>query len=191
MHNYASLRGKELSQYLDTAACAKLLDLGCGPGTYAFHLGAANPNLALYLLDLPGVLAVTKEVEARYELQNEINYLPLDALNDEIPGTYDVILVSNTLHMLGEDASRSLIARLYDSVAPGGSLVIQAQYLQDDRQGGRWPIFLDIIQLCITERGRNHTVAETRNWMQAAGFQQVKYTPMTLFNTNSFLRGYR
>jgi SAM-dependent methyltransferase len=191
MHNYASHRGRELSRYLDTSGCTKLLDLGCGPGTYAFHLGTANPELALYLLDLPGVLAVTREVEARYELRNDVHYLPLDALNDELPGSYDLILVSNTLHMLGEEASRDLIARLYKSVTPGGSLVIQAQYLQDDRQGARWPVFLDLIQLCITERGRNHTVAETRDWMRAAGFDRVEHTPMGLLNTNSFLRGYR
>lgn len=191
MHNYASHRGRELSRYLDTSGCVALLDLGCGPGTYAFHLGAANPELALYLLDLPGVLAVAREVEARYELRNDIHYLPLDALADEIPGSYDLILVSNTLHMLGEDASRDLIARLYGSVTPGGSLVIQAQYLQDDRQGARWPVFLDLIQLCITERGRNHTVAETTDWLRAAGFDRIEHTPMSLLNTNSYLRGYR
>jgi SAM-dependent methyltransferase len=191
MHNYASLRGKELSQFLDTTGCTSLLDLGCGPGTYAFHLGVANPTLTLNLLDLPGVLAVTKEVETRYELQNEIHYLPLDALRDQIPGSYDLVLISNTLHMLGEQASRGLIERVFQSVAPGGSLVIQAQYLRDDRQGGRWPVFLDLIQLCITEHGRNHTVSETISWMCAAGFERVEYTPMTLLNTNSFLRGYR
>ena len=191
MHNYASLRGKELSRFLDTTSCTGLLDLGCGPGTYAFHLGAANPKLSLHLLDLPGVLAVAKEVEARYELENEIEYLPLDVLRDEIPGAYDLVLISNTLHMLGEQASRDLIERVYKSVAPDGSLVIQAQYLQDDRRGGRWPIFLDLIQLCITESGRNHTVSETTAWMRAAGFERIEYTPMTLLNTNSFLRGYR
>jgi SAM-dependent methyltransferase len=196
MHNYAALRGRELTRYLDTSGCRSLLDLGCGPGTYAFNLGAANPELALTLLDLPGVLAVTREVEARYELQNEITYLPLDALHDEIPGTYDLVLVSHTLHMLGEEASRDLVRRLYDTVAPGGSLVVQAQFLQDDRReiadvSRRWPIFLDLLQLCITARGRNHTVTETETWMRDAGFERIEYTQMTLLNPSSFLRGYR
>jgi hypothetical protein len=84
MHNYAAIRGKELARYLNTTQNKTLLDLGCGPGTYAFHLGVRNPKLRL---------------------------------------------------------------------------------------GERWPILLDLIQLCITSAGRNHSVDETRGWLQEAGFQ--------------------
>jgi SAM-dependent methyltransferase len=191
MHNYASLRGKELADYLNTAGCKSLLDLGCGPGTYAFHLGMRNPDLELYLADHPIVLETAREVQSRYPLKNVIHYLPLDALKDDIPDSYDMILVSNMLHGLGESASRSLIKRLYNSVNEGGSLVVQAQYLRNDRLGGRWPIFLDLIQLCVTDNGRNHAPGETRLWLEDAGFRDVEFCAMTLLNTNSFLRGYR
>jgi len=191
MHNYASLRGKELADHLNTASWRTMLDLGCGPGTYAFHLGMRNPNLELYLSDLPGVLEVAKEVQKSYSVKNQIHYLPLDAVQDEIPGTYDVVLVSNTLHMLGEQASRQLLNRLYKVVNQGGSLVVQAQYLRNDRMGGRWPIFLDLIQLCITSKGRNHSESETRYWLEEAGFRDIEFHPMTLLNTNSFLQGYK
>jgi len=191
MHNYASLRGKELARYLDTRGCRTLLDLGSGPGTYAFHLGLANPELELFLLDSAGVLEVAKEVQARYPLSNKVHYVPSDALKDEIAGEYDLILVSNTLHMLGPDASRELIRRLYRSVRTGGSLVVQAQFLRDDRMGERWPILLDLVQLCITEAGRNHSVDETRGWLLDAGFEDVEYRRMSLLNTNSYLRAYR
>ncbi len=141
MHNYSSFRGKELANFLNTGGCKSLLDLGCGPGTYSFHLGMRNPNLELYLLDLPEVLEVAKEIQIKYPLKNDIHYLPLDAVVDDIPHSYDLILVSNTLHMLGENASRMLIKRLYNSINHGGSLVIQAQFLRDDCLGGRWPVF--------------------------------------------------
>jgi SAM-dependent methyltransferase len=191
MHNYASLRGKELAHFLDTTDCKSLLDLGCGPGTYAFHLGLRNPELELYLLDLPEVLEVAKDVQARYSLVNKVHYLPRNATHDEIPGSYDMVLVSNTLHMLGEEASRRLLKRLFESITQGGSLVIQAQYLQDSRLGGRWPIFLDLIQLCITSTGKNHSVGETRSWLEEAGFSNIQYCSMSVYNTNSFLRGYK
>ena len=191
MHNYGALRGKELAAFLDTNGTKTLLDLGCGPGTYAFNLGRKNPELEIFLLDLPGVLDVAKEVEKRYELGNTIHYLPVDVTKEEIPGEYDIVLVSNTLHMLGESESRTLIERLYDKVSPGGSLVIQAQYMRNDKLGGRWPIFLDLIQLCITSEGRNHSEGETRGWMEAAGFADIEFNAMTLLNTNSYLRGYK
>jgi SAM-dependent methyltransferase len=191
MHNYGLLSGRELAHYLDTGGCTSLLDLGCGPGTYAFQLGMSNPELQLYLLDLPGVLQVTKEVQAAYSLKNKVHYAPADALKDEIAGSYDIILVSNTLHQLGPEASCTLLKRLYKSVKQGGSLVIQARFLRDDRLGDKVPVFLDLLELCITSAGRNHSVEETRRWLEDAGFSAMEFCPMSLFNENSFLRGYK
>jgi SAM-dependent methyltransferase len=191
MHNYAALRGKELVKFLDTSDCSTLLDLGAGSGTYAFHLGMANPNLELFLLDLPEVLEVAHDVEARYPLKNKIKYLAVDVTKEDIPGTYDMVLVSNTLHMLGEEESRKLLKRLINVVKPGGSLVIQFQYMKENRLGGRWPTILDLIQLCITDDGRNHAVGETRSWMEEAGYSDITFSPMNLLNTNGYLRGYR
>jgi SAM-dependent methyltransferase len=191
MHSYAALRGKELARFLDTTGCRSLLDVGAGPGTFAFHLGAANPDLELYLLDLPAVLEVAKEVRAKFDLTNETHYVPLDAVRDEIPGTYDLVLVSNTLHMLGEQESRKLLQKLSSSVSDGGSLVVQAQFLRDDRLGDRWPVMIDLIHLSSSPEGANHSVAETREWLEEAGFSDVEYLPMTLLNTNSLLRGYK
>jgi SAM-dependent methyltransferase len=191
MHNYAALRGKELAHYLDTTGCRTLLDLGCGPGTYAFHLGAANPGLRLYLLDLPGVLQVAREVAPRYALRNQVEYLAANAVTGEIAGRYDLILVSNMLHEIGPSASRELIRRLHESLNPGGSLVIQAQFLRDDRFGERWPVLLDLLMLCVTSEGRNHSVQETRGWLEEAGFTNIELRSMGVLNTNSFLRGYK
>lgn len=191
MHNASSFRGKELAHFLDTKGANTLLDLGCGPGTYAFCLGLKNPGLHLYLLDFPATLEVAKEIRATYSIQNEVHYLPLDAAKDEIPGSYDLIMVSNTLHMLGEAASRQLIQRLYAAVNRGGSLVIQAQFFREDIPRQRWPIFMDLIQLCTTIRGRNHSVAETKDWLEEAGFGNLEFRSMSPFNTNSFVRGYK
>lgn len=191
MHDYAAVRGEELARYLDASGCRTLLDLGCGPGTYAFCLGLQKPELDLFLFDLPEVLDVAREVQARYALRNRLHYVAGDALKDRIPGPFDIVLVSNTLHMLGEKASRELLRRLHDSVSPGGSLVVQAQFLGDDRTGPRWPVMLDLIRLCITSHGRNHTVAETRQWMEQAGFTRIELRTMSVQNTNSFLRGYK
>ena len=191
MHNYASLRGKELARFLNTDKCNTFLDLGCGPGTYAYNIGLRNADLTLTLLDFPDVLDIAKEVKEKYPLTNKIEFLPLDAVRDEIPGSYDIILVSNMLHMLGEESCCDLIKRLYKCVNVGGSLVIQAQYLNDDLLGKRWPILLDLIQLCTTEQGRNHTFKETRQWLKGAGFRNIEFCEMTLLNTNSYLRGYK
>jgi SAM-dependent methyltransferase len=191
MHNYASLRGVELVHFLDTTGCHTLLDVGAGPGTYSFHLAEVNPDLQLYLADMPEVLEVARDVATSFRIKKPVTYLGLDLRVDDIEGTFDIILVSNTFHMLGESESRRLLSRLYPLVNQGGSLVVQAQYLDDNRLGPRWAVLLDLIQLCITESGHNHTVGETKLWLEESGFTDIEYCPMTLTNTNSFLRGWK
>lgn len=193
MHNYAALRGRDLANAVDTSSCASLLDVGCGPGTYSFQLGSRNPGLALHLLDLPSILEVTREVAASYRLPNPVHYLPLNAMEDEIPGQYDLILVSNMIQMLGEAGSRELLARLYRNVSPGGSLIIQGQYAEEPTKTlpGRWPVVVDLLQLCMTPHGRNHTPSETVRWMEDTGFRNVEHKRMNLLNVNSYVRGYR
>jgi len=138
-----------------------------------------------------GILSAAEFESERAELGKRVLEDALATLKDDIPESYDMILVSNMLHGLGEDASRVLIRRLYKSVNHGGSLVIQAQFLRDDHLGGRWPVFLDLIQLCVTDNGRNHSPGETRRWLEEAGFKNIEFCGMTLLNTNSFLRGFK
>jgi len=191
MHDHARLRGRELAHALDLAGCESLLDVGCGPGSYAFEIGAVHPRLRLCLADRPEVLDVAREIAERYDAAGRVRYHPLDLTRDALPGTHDVVLVSNALHVLGESASRELLRRLHAAVKPGGSLVIQAQYLDDDRRGARWPVLLDLALLCTTSDGRNHTVAQTREWMEQAGFVRIEHRALGVLNPNSYLRGYR
>ena len=78
MHNYARSRGSELASFLDLSGYKTLLDVGTGPGTYAFELAAKYRQLDISLLDLPPVLEVAREIEQRYTLQKPPHYLPLD-----------------------------------------------------------------------------------------------------------------
>jgi N,N-dimethyltransferase len=190
MHEYASLRAGELAQAVDAGSCASLLDVGCGPGTYAFEFGARNPKLELHLADLPEVLAIAREVAERHGVENPVHYHPLDIVEDALPGSHDLVLVSNTLHVLGEEKSLRLIRKLFDAVAPGGSLVVQAQYTEI-RGKSAWPAFLDLAMLTTTTEGRNHSVDETRGWMEEAGFRDIELHPFTFFNPNACLRGFR
>lgn len=191
MHNYALFAGRELAGHLDTSGCESMLEIGAGPGTYSFHLAEANPKLRLTLADLPEVLEIAREIEASFRIAEPVEYLGVDLRTDSLEGGYDLVLLSNTLHMLGEQASRDLLASVLPLVNPGGSVIIQAQFLDEDKRGPRWPVLLDLLQLCITDAGRNHTVAETKKWLADAGFQDAEHVPMSADNVNSFIRAWK
>ncbi|RPI29147.1 MAG: methyltransferase [Acidobacteria bacterium] len=192
MHNYAKSRGADLPNFLDLSGYKTLLDVGTGPGTYAFELAAKYRQLEISLLDLPSVLEVAKEIEAHYSLENQPHYLPLDFGREEIPGKYDVVLVSNTLHTIGPASSRALLKRLYSNVNSAGCLVVQAQFIPDHQPATRcWPVVFDLILMSITPTGENHGLNETIEWLKEAGFLNVASCRMSLLNTNSYVIGYR
>ena len=76
-------------------------------------------------------------------------------------------------------------------VSPGGSVIVQAQFLDEDRRGPRRPVLLDLLQLCISDTGRNHTVAETRTWPADAGLKDAEHVAMSADNVNSFIRAWK
>ena len=191
MHNGSLMGARELAGYLDTSSVRTLLDLGCGPGTYGFALAEANPALQLHSADLPEVLEVAREISASFHLGTPVTYHAVDLRTEMVGGTFDLILVSNTLHMLGEKNSRALLSTLYSLVNPGGSIVVQANFLDEDRLGPRWPALLDLIQLCITESGRNHTVGETLAWLVEAGFTDGHHVAMSEDNLGSYVQAWK
>jgi acyl carrier protein/SAM-dependent methyltransferase len=191
MHDYAWFYAEELARTLDMTGCKSFLDLGCGPGTYSFHLGMRYPEVKLNLLDLEGTLDIAKDIQTRFSLKNDVQYLPLDFMKEEIPGSYDMIFVSGILRGLGEAASRRLIAKLYNVINPGGSLVVQCQYAQDNYLGSREAIYLDLTMLCTTPNGKVFSISDTSRWLEDAGFTGIECRSMSMLNPNRFIRGYK
>jgi ubiquinone/menaquinone biosynthesis C-methylase UbiE len=191
MDAYARTRGVEIAERLDFSDARTLLDLGCGPGTYALAILERNPKMKATLLDLAGPIAEARRLVAARGMSERVEFVVQDAMA-YAPGTsFDVVLVSNTLHMIGPEGSAKLLKHCYRLVNPGGRLIVQAQYLDDSRTAPRWPTLLNLIQRVATPHGRNHAIGETREWLEEAGFVNVKHVRFSAWNVNSGLIGYR
>ena len=191
MDAYARSRGIELADALDLSAARHLLDLGCGPGTYSMAIAERHPHLQITLLDLPLPIDEARQIARERGLEDRFRFVAADGLTYDDGTRYDVVLVSNVLHMLGPEVSRLLLKHCYDILAPGGRLVIQAQFLDDDRTSPRWPVLLNLIQRAATPTGRNHSISETRAWMEETGFRHVSHLRLSLWNVCSCLIGER
>lgn len=191
MDAYARTRGAEIAERLDLSGARTLLDLGCGPGTYALSILERNPGMHATLLDLAGPIAEARRFVAARGMSERVEFVVQDAMTYAPGRTFDVVLVSNTLHMIGPTGSAELLKRCYELVSPGGRLIVQAQYLDDSRTAPRWPTLLNLIQRVATPDGRNHAIGETSEWFAAAGFVDVKRVRFSAWNVNSCLIGYR
>jgi 3-hydroxy-5-methyl-1-naphthoate 3-O-methyltransferase len=185
MDAYARTRGIEIADRLDFSRTRSLLDLGCGPGTYSIAIVERNPQVQATLLDLPGPIAEARRLAAERGMTDRLKFVATDAMDYSFEDPFDTILISNTLHMIGPSGSRELLERCYGMLQPGGQLIIQAQYLNDDRVSPRWPTLLNLIQRVATPEGRNHAIGETKEWLEQAGFKNVQYVRFSLWNVCS------
>jgi SAM-dependent methyltransferase len=189
MNAYARTRGVELVDKVDFSATRHLLDLGCGPGTYSVAILERYPLARATLLDLPGPISEAKRLLANKPVLDRIEFVADDAMKVARPGAFDTLLLSNTLHMIGPEGSRAILKHCADLLAPGGRIIVQAQYLNDDRVSPRWPTLLNLFQRVGTPHGRNHAIGETTDWMAEAGFKDIEYVRFSLWNVCSCLIG--
>src|SRR5262249_43179354 len=139
-----------------------------------------NPKVRATLLDLPGPLAEARRLVAARKMEKRVEFVAADARHYLTNEPFDTVLISNVLHTIGPTGSIELLKHCFQLLLPGGRLIIQAQYLHDDRVSPRWPALLSLILRVVSRDGRNHTVSETKQWMKEAGFRNVHYIRLSV-----------
>ena len=179
MHHRTLETAPMIAAQLPLKGAKTLLDLGGGPGTYAMAFLAANPGLRATVCDRPAALEVAKEIAATHKAGARLSYLPLDLLNDDIPGRFDVIWYSNVLHIYSPEQNHNVFRRARAALSEGGRLLIQDAFLHD-REGlhPEEASLFAISMLLFTDTGNTYSVADTTAWLKNAGFASVEPVKM-------------
>ncbi|HPS03575.1 MAG TPA: methyltransferase [Candidatus Sumerlaeota bacterium] len=179
MRDIASLSWTEFEGALDLSARRHLLDIGTGPGTYPIRFLKKYPHLQATLFDLPPVVEIARgEVQAA-ELDDRVSYRAGSLYEDDFGTGYDVILVSNIIHMIGPEGNRALVRKCYDALVPGGLLVIKDFFVADDYSTPPHALIFALNMLVNTPEGDTYTVKEVGEWTRAAGFQEGRLAHAT------------
>ncbi|MFQ5507860.1 MAG: methyltransferase [Leptospirillia bacterium] len=192
MDSLVKARGDDvwLANNLDLTGVNRLLDVGSGPGTYPIALCGAKPALAATIFDLPGTLAVTEQVVAKAGMTERITLTPGDYNADPLPGGFDMVLLSNVIHLENEADNARLMARCFDVLNPGGRIVIKDHVLEADRvhpEGGA----LFALFMLLAQRGRVYTREEIGGWLTDAGFEAPSQTDLPPPFSSSLVIAYR
>jgi len=100
----------------------RILDAGCGKGTFSFWLAREYPNARIDALDLSkDKIDLCKEVQERLRIRN-VSFFVQDLLTFKSEGVYDFILSNHVLEHIA--ASRLAIANLVASLKEGGHIYI-------------------------------------------------------------------
>jgi SAM-dependent methyltransferase len=187
MEDYASLRGSEIVQHLELGGGGHLLDVGGGPGTYAILFARRWADLQVTVFDLPEVVAIAEERIAAAGVAAQVSTKAGNYHRDDLGEGYDVLFLSDVLHQESPAAAEALLAKAYRALKPGGQLIVQAMFLNEDRVSPRWPVMHSLILLSVYGGGRAYTVEETKRMTEQVGFDNCRHKRMSLLNVNSLL----
>lgn len=187
MHDYAMGPGREILNHLDLSDRRRLLDLGGGPGSYSILLCERHEQLKAVVFDLPPVVAIAEEIIASHGLAERVSVQGGDYLADSIGEGYDVVLLSNMLHQESPEACKQLLRKAHDAMAPEGLLVIQAMFLNKEKDGPTWPTLQSLLLLLVYNGGRAYSLDETLAMLPEAGFGAPEVRRMSFASAESII----
>ena len=152
-----------------------VLDVACGSGVWGITVAEAARHARVTALDFPRVLELTREYVGRHGVQDRFDYLAGDLRSVDLgESRFDLSLLGNIVHSEGEEASRTLLARVGRATRPGGLIAIVDMLPNDDRTGPVYPLLFALNMLVNTEAGDTFTLPQYTEWLHAAGFAEVR-----------------
>jgi len=181
--------GGVLARSIDWTKVSKLLDVGSGPGTYPIHLCREFRGLSATIFDLPGTLQITQRYVREAKMEARIRLVPGNYRTDPIPGTYDVVFLSNIIHGEDDEENRRLMAKLFSNLEPGGRVIVKDHILDETRANPPVGAIFSLLMLLTTAGGRCYSFNEIKTWMERAGFSRIQQIDLPHPLTSSLVIG--
>lgn len=184
LYPLSALTARALAEAVDFGAVRSLLDVGGGNAAFAVELCRRYPDLRTTVFDLPFVCDYTAGKVAETGLSDRIAVHPGDFFQDrDLPAGHDAILLSMILHDWDEHRDAEILRKCFRALPPGGLLVV-SELLVDDDKTGPLDAALMSMNMLVGTWGRNYTVAEYRDWLLAAGFEDIRTVRFTAPGAN-------
>lgn len=174
MHNRALGIGRIMIDLVDLTGRKKMIDVGGGPGTYSALLVQRYPHLHSRVLDLPGVLKISREIIESMGVSDRVTTQELNYLQDDFPQSNDAVMISGVFHRETEETCRDLVRRACQALDKGGMLIVSDIFADP---GGKGPLFATLfgLNMMLTAAdGEVHADEDVASWMQQQHFGDIK-----------------
>lgn len=178
-----------LATAIDWNGVHTMLDVGSGPATYPIVLCRRFTNLKAAILDLPATLTITERFVRDAAMTSRIELIAGDYRSDPIPGSYDVIFLSNIIHGENVERNAALVSKLAAHLSSTGRLIIKDHILEDNRANPPVGAIFSLLMLLTTDGGRCYSLSEITAWMNRGGLNQVRQIDLPPPLTSSLVIG--
>jgi len=169
----AQVLGKHLA--LDkSVAPVRVLDLAAGSGVWGIALAQSSERVTVTAVDWVDVLPVTRKTVTRFGLTDRFAFVAGDLLTADFGRDHDVATLGGILHSEGEARSRILLRKVFEALAPGGTIAIAEFLVNEDRTGPVGSLLFAATMLVNTDNGDTYSFGEIRGWLMEAGFTDAR-----------------
>jgi precorrin-6B methylase 2 len=158
----------------NSSRTVSVLDLATGSGVWGIALAQASPNVKVRAVDWPAVLEVTRRVATKFALADRFTFAPGDLLEADFGTGHQIATLGHILHSEGEKRSQALLKKTFQALAPGGTVAIAEFLVNEDRTGPVNGLIFGMNMLVNTDAGGTYSFEEIREWLERAGFQNVR-----------------
>ena len=152
----------------------KVLDIASGSGVWGIALAQKSKQVRVSAVDWPRVLKVTQRIAARHGVAEQFSYIEGDMLEANFGAGYDIATLGHILHSDGEARSKKLLKRVFDALAPGGTIAIAEFLANSDRTGPPQAMIFAVNMIVNTEVGDTFSFEEISSWLKDAGFENPR-----------------
>jgi SAM-dependent methyltransferase len=169
--------GEEVALLYDFSRHQTLLDVGGATGGYCTAIRQSNPHLRCILFDQEQVRPIAEKYITEAGDSDYVTFVAGNFFN-ELPKGADVVLVSQIIHHWTPEDGLTILRNIYDSMDPGGTLLVKEYFMNDDWSGPMGGIFEAFILLGQEGKsGWQPTYCEVERMVKETGFLNLERRP--------------
>jgi len=149
-----------------------ILDLGGGPGLYMESFLAPYAHTKVTLFDQTETIRFAKKRLAAHPSFDRMSFIEGDILKDNYGKNYDIIFISNVIHIFSLEQILAIIKNCHRSLKPAGRVLIKDFFLNEQQTGPVFSSLFSLHMMLSTEHGGCYRVSEIMDLLRESGFRR-------------------
>jgi SAM-dependent methyltransferase len=175
MHGHSMSSALAWPGLIDLSGYQLMLDVGGGSAAHAIGAAQRWSHLRATVLDIAPVCQVADEFIARHGLQDRITTQIGDMWTDPFPSA-DLHFYSDIFHDWPPEKCQFLTRKSFESLTPGGRLIIH-EILYNDTKAGPLAAAAYNIAMLLNTQGQQYSARELSVMLTEAGFTDIESMP--------------
>jgi SAM-dependent methyltransferase len=173
MDSRSAVLAPAMAQAIPCERYSNILDVAGGSGGYACAVVEEHRHMKAAVLEKPPVVEVARATIAQKGFSDRVEVIGSDMFADNLPRGFDVHLWSHVLHDWSSSGVRLLLSKSFESLNPGGMVVIHDAHINTEKTGPL-PVARYSVLIMHSTRGKCYSVQEIGAFLDELGFQEPK-----------------